>query len=115
MRFSPLPQVLATVGVLAASAVAYGRQTLMAGFTTVGDFGAGVDVALMRAVERGDVAAPRVVPSRHPPGITGGVIREGMLADLVAVPGNPLDDITATERVAFVMQGGRIHRMPVRP
>jgi imidazolonepropionase-like amidohydrolase len=37
-----------------------------------------------------------------------GVIAEGRLADLVAVPGNPLDDITVTERVAWVMVAGRI-------
>ena len=37
-----------------------------------------------------------------------GVIAAGKLADLVAVPGNPLQDITVTERVSWVMQGGRI-------
>ena len=37
-----------------------------------------------------------------------GVIAEGKLADLVAVPGNPLSDITATERVSWVMQGGKV-------
>ena len=37
-----------------------------------------------------------------------GVIAVGMLADLIAVPGNPLGDITATQRVSWVMQGGRV-------
>jgi imidazolonepropionase-like amidohydrolase len=37
-----------------------------------------------------------------------GIIAEGKLADLVAVPGNPLNDITATERVSWVMQGGKV-------
>ncbi len=43
-----------------------------------------------------------------------GVIAAGKLADLVAVPGNPLEDITATERVFFVMHGGRVvkHERP---
>jgi imidazolonepropionase-like amidohydrolase len=37
-----------------------------------------------------------------------GVIEAGKLADLVAVPGDPLQDITATERVSWTMVGGRI-------
>jgi imidazolonepropionase-like amidohydrolase len=44
-----------------------------------------------------------------------GVIAEGKLADLVAVPGNPLEDITATERVLFVMLGGRVVKQSGRP
>ena len=35
-----------------------------------------------------------------------GALKPGYLADVVAVPGNPLDDITAVERVSFVMKGG---------
>jgi imidazolonepropionase-like amidohydrolase len=42
-----------------------------------------------------------------------GVIEAGKLADLVAVPGDPLRDITATERVSWVMLGGKV--VPVRP
>lgn len=37
-----------------------------------------------------------------------GVIAAGMLADLVAVPGNPLEDIHALEHVSFVMKGGTV-------
>jgi imidazolonepropionase-like amidohydrolase len=33
-----------------------------------------------------------------------------MAADIVAVPGNPLDDIGATRRVVFVMKGGVAYR-----
>ncbi len=50
----------------------YAGITLQAGFTTVRDFGGDVTVALKHAVERGDVAGPRVVPSRNSLGITGG-------------------------------------------
>ena len=41
-----------------------------------------------------------------------GVIAEGKLADLVAVPGNPIADITATERVSWIMQGGKVVSRP---
>lgn len=49
-----------------------GRTTVLAGFTTVRDFGGSVTVALGKAVERGDVTSPHIVPSRNPLGITGG-------------------------------------------
>ena len=39
-----------------------------------------------------------------------GQLKPGYFADVVAVPGNPLDDITAVERVSFVMKGGAIIR-----
>ncbi len=41
-------------------------------------------------------------------GRTIGTVAPGFEADLVAVAGNPLDDITAVRRVAFVMKGGRL-------
>ncbi len=37
-----------------------------------------------------------------------GTLTPGKLADVVAVPGNPLTDITATERVSFVMKEGKV-------
>ena len=37
-----------------------------------------------------------------------GTLEPGKLADLVAVPGDPLKDIRQTEKVSFVMQGGRV-------
>lgn len=39
-----------------------------------------------------------------------GRLEAGLLADVIAVPGNPLADITVTERVSFVMKGGQIYR-----
>lgn len=39
-----------------------------------------------------------------------GALEPGLLADLIAVPGNPLDDVTALQRVTFVMQGGKVFR-----
>lgn len=39
-----------------------------------------------------------------------GVIRKGNLADIVAVSGNPLEDISVTESVSFVMKGGVVYK-----
>jgi len=39
-----------------------------------------------------------------------GTLKPGMLADVVAVPGNPLRDIKTTESVFFVMKDGVIYR-----
>lgn len=49
-------------------------RTLRAGFTTVRNLGSGgfTDVALLRAIDRGDVPGPRIVPAGHSIGITGG-------------------------------------------
>jgi imidazolonepropionase-like amidohydrolase len=42
-----------------------------------------------------------------------GSLEKGKFADLVAVPGDPLTDITELERVMFVMKGGRVIRFDV--
>jgi imidazolonepropionase-like amidohydrolase len=41
-----------------------------------------------------------------------GAIAPGMEADLIAVAGNPLEDITALQRVVFVMKGGKVYKNP---
>ena len=41
-----------------------------------------------------------------------GVIEAGKRADIVAVPGNPVDDINAVLKVDFVMKGGQVYRRP---
>ena len=38
-----------------------------------------------------------------------GRLAEGQLADIIAVPGDPLSDIGVTQKVGFVMKGGRVY------
>jgi imidazolonepropionase-like amidohydrolase len=39
-----------------------------------------------------------------------GTLQPGRFADLIAVTGNPLTDITELERVPFVMKGGTVYK-----
>ena len=43
-----------------------------------------------------------------------GAVAPGMEADLIAVDGDPLQDITALQRVVFVMKGGTVHKNVAR-
>ena len=39
-----------------------------------------------------------------------GTIAPGMQADIIAVDGDPLKDITAVRKVVFVMKGGKVYK-----
>jgi imidazolonepropionase-like amidohydrolase len=39
-----------------------------------------------------------------------GALKTGYYADIIAVPGDPLKDITALQKVAFVMKGGVVYK-----
>jgi imidazolonepropionase-like amidohydrolase len=39
-----------------------------------------------------------------------GTLAPGMEADIIAVDGNPLEDVTAFRRVVFVMKGGKVYK-----
>jgi imidazolonepropionase-like amidohydrolase len=41
-----------------------------------------------------------------------GELKAGYYADIIAVPGDPLKDISVTQRVSFVMKGGVIYKRP---
>jgi imidazolonepropionase-like amidohydrolase len=44
-----------------------------------------------------------------------GALEPGRYADVVAVSGNPLDDVTLLERIHFVMKGGRVVKSRTNP
>jgi len=44
-----------------------------------------------------------------------GTIEKGKFADLIAVSGDPLQDITEMQRVKFVMKGGAVVRNDLAP
>ena len=44
-----------------------------------------------------------------------GALAPGLQADIVAVDGNPLQDIATLRRVSFVMRGGRVFKTPAAP
>ena len=39
-----------------------------------------------------------------------GELKAGYFADVIAVPGNPLEDISGTQKVMFVMKDGVVYR-----
>jgi imidazolonepropionase-like amidohydrolase len=71
------------------------------------EFGAmaGRGLTVIDALRAGTINAAELL------GVTDrGELAVGKLADIVAVPGNPLEDIRTTEAVVFVMRGGRVYR-----
>lgn len=73
------------------------------------EFAAMVDRGLspLEALRAGTVNAAELLGVRD-----RGQLAPGLLADIVAVPGNPLQDIRVTEKVLFVMKGGHVYRQP---
>jgi imidazolonepropionase-like amidohydrolase len=73
------------------------------------EFGAMVDRGLttIDALRAGTINAAELL------GVSDrGELVKGKFADIVAVPGNPLENIRTTEAVVFVMKGGKIYRRP---
>lgn len=69
---------------------------------------------LVALVERGlpsvDVLRAATVRGAELIGVEDrGRLAEGLLADVIGIPGDPIEDITHTRDVRFVMKGGKIH------
>ena len=63
-------------------------------------------MAPLAAIQAGTVNAAKLLGW----GDKIGELKSGYMADIVAVPGDPLKDITALTRVRFVMKGGVVYR-----
>jgi imidazolonepropionase-like amidohydrolase len=59
----------------------------------------------MQAIQSATIAAADLLER----GNDLGVIEPGKFADIIAVSGDPLKDITELERVQFVMKGGQVY------
>ncbi|HXL40634.1 MAG TPA: amidohydrolase family protein [Myxococcales bacterium] len=57
-----------------------------------------------RALQSATVSAAQLL------GVEAGSLEAGLLADVIAVPGDPLRDITAVQKVSFVMKEGQVYR-----
>ena len=44
-----------------------------------------------------------------------GTVQPGRYADIIAVAGDPLQDVTVLEHVGFVMKGGQVYKAGGRP
>lgn len=101
------PQIVDTF----ANAYAYGVKIAFG--TDAGVFPHGDNAREFGFMVQGGMPAMEVIQSATSvaAGVLGmgdqlGSVESGKLADLVAVPGNPLEDISVTERVEFVMKDG---------
>jgi imidazolonepropionase-like amidohydrolase len=78
--------------------------------TNAREFGelAAIGLSPAEAIRAGTALAARAA------GLEGrvGTLRAGAFADIIGVEGNPLEDLTALQRVRFVMKGGRVLKAP---
>jgi imidazolonepropionase-like amidohydrolase len=92
--------------------IAFGTDAAFSYGTAAREFGLMTDLGLSPA------AALRTIPAAADLlglGSQIGTLERGKEADIVAVPGDPLKDIHATERVLFVMKGGKIYKNSAHP
>jgi len=104
--------ILASQRLLAGSGVkvAYGTDCGMFPFSHgILEFQAMVNAGLssVRALKAGTSVAAELLGRNDL-----GVLAPGKLADIVAMPGDPIADIAATARVDFVMKDGAVYRFP---
>ena len=62
----------------------------------------------MKAIQSATVEASKLLGEYHRLGSLVG----GKSADIIAVSGNPLEDISILEEVDFVMKAGKVYKSP---
>lgn len=82
------------------------HATQLPGVSTVRELELLVDAGLtpMQAIQAGSIWAPKVLGKDD----KLGSVERGKIADMLVLPRNPLDDITAYKDIDMVMQNGRI-------
>jgi len=94
----------------------YGVKVVLGTDAVAGAHGRNAEEFIYRVTEGGDkpadvlMSGTSVAAESLGLGTIIGSIAPGYEADLVAVEGNPLEDITAVRRVVFVMKSGRVYR-----
>jgi imidazolonepropionase-like amidohydrolase len=114
--FAAMVKVLPEMGNVLRRARAHGVKVVLGTDANAGAHGRNYEEFIYRVKEGGDRPMDAILSgtslAAESLGLSGmiGTVAPGFEADLVAVEGNPLDDITAVRRVAFVMKGGRVVR-----
>src|SRR5207302_789125 len=88
------------------------RAAVEAGIDCIEHGSLASDQTLRLMVERGTFLVATTVSAELIDADDRGRLAPGLLADVIAVPGDPLSDIGVTEKVQFVMKAGRVHRAP---
>jgi imidazolonepropionase-like amidohydrolase len=114
--FASLEKAIAPTGDILRRARARHVKVVFGTDAVAGAHGRNAEEFIYRVKEGGDkpmdaiMSATSVSAESMGLGTRVGTVAAGMEADLVAVEGNPLDDIVAVRRVVFVMKGGRIYK-----
>ena len=107
------PQIKGTFGKAyqAGVKIAYGTDTgVSAHGNNATEFKHMVEAGMppMKAIQSATVEAAKLLGEYE----QFGSLAEGKIADIIAVNGNPVEDITILEEVGFVMKSGRVYKSP---
>ena len=107
------PQIKGTFGKAyqAGVKIAYGTDTgVSAHGNNATEFKHMVEAGMppMKAIQSATVEAAKLLGEYE----QFGSLAEGKIADIIAVNGNPVEDITILEEVDFVMKSGRVYKSP---